>query len=112
MRLWHIDLIRELPRQQLLGQWREVHGSINHATVHYVNNHSLDYLYAYGLLVADEMQRRGYKVNPELVSVLLTSAAVALYNDYMDAQLPIYSEHDGAYMLECLENLKRKGIEL
>jgi uncharacterized protein (TIGR02328 family) len=42
MRLWHTDLIKDLPRQQLLGQWREIHaiigiinkhGKVNHSTI-------------------------------------------------------------------------------
>lgn len=119
MRLWHIDLIPKLPRQQLLGQWREIYailgtinkrGKVNHSVVNYVNDHPLHYLYAHGLLVADEMQKRGYVLNPILINKLSTLGAVAIYNDYMDAQLPIYPEHDDKYMRECLDNLKAKGI--
>lgn len=119
MRLWHIDLIPKLPRQQLLGQWREVwcaigvlekHGEINHSTVNYINEHPKYFLYAYGLVVADEMLKRGYK--PNRVDELTTPGAVEKYNDFMDGGSIIYPEHDDIYYQECIDNLLGKGIDL
>jgi uncharacterized protein (TIGR02328 family) len=51
MRLWHQDLISKLPNKQLGGQWVEIrmilgtiakHGKVNHSTVNYVNDYSLE----------------------------------------------------------------------
>lgn len=120
MRLWHIDLIKDLPRQQLLGQWRECaaikgtihkHGGVNHSTINYVNDHDINYLYAYALVVANEMIRRGYHPNGKLVDSYINDRSVEMYNDYMDGNaLTIYPEHGTRYMQDCLDNLKEKGI--
>ncbi len=95
MRLWHQTLIPLLPRAQLLGQHRECAALRGagwgrpHATVNYVFTHSPDKLYLYHALIMEEMEKRGYKPDS-----------------------PIYPEHDDAYLDECLENLKSKGIML
>ena len=99
MRLWHQTLIPLLPRAQLLGQHRECAALRGagwgrpHATVNYVFTHSPHKLYLYHALIMDEMEKRGYKPDP-------------LWKD------PLYPEHDDAYLDECLENLKSKGIML
>lgn len=70
MRLWHEDLIKNLPRQQLLGQHREcaaLRGAgwgKNYAIVDYVFTHSPYKLFQYHMLVMEEMKRRGY--SPDL----------------------------------------------
>lgn len=70
MRLWHEDLIGQLPRTQLLGQHREccaLRGNgwgKKHATVDYVFTYSPYVLYQYHTLIMDEMERRGYNVTP------------------------------------------------
>lgn len=57
MRLWHEQLINKLPRQQLLGQHRELAAlrgngwGKKHATVNYVFKHSPYKLYQFHLLV-------------------------------------------------------------
>ena len=120
MRLWHENLIKKLPRQQLLGQHRECCALRGkgwgkpHATVNYVFQYSPYKLYQYHQQVIEEMLNRGYQpdlvwTNPcyrgqslpphaNLEVVLLTS--------------PIYPEHDQRYLNECLANLKAKGIYL
>ena len=72
MRLWHQDLIEKLPRQQLLGQHRECVALRGrgwgkpHATVNYVFEHSPYCLYAYHLLIMEEMQKRGLSAGSTL----------------------------------------------
>ena len=70
MRLWHKDLILVLPRQQLLGQWREccaiaknitTNGTPNHILVNKVMEYPMSHLYTYGLYVATAMRKRGYE---------------------------------------------------
>ena len=64
MRLWHQDLITQLPRPQLLGQHREccaLRGNgwgKKHATVNYVFDYSPYRLYAYHRLIMKEMTAR------------------------------------------------------
>ena len=130
MRLWHQFLISKLPRQQLLGQHREcaaLRGAgwgRRHSVVNYVFEHDPAGLIAYHYLIMDEMKRRGYHPdcvwdNPDWRGNTLGEqkdwadrhAIIDLYcmaqNDIM-----IYPEHDEAYLKECIENLKEKGIEI
>lgn len=66
MRLWHIDLLEVLPRQQLLSQWREccciarnisVNGTPNHLLVNKILDYDLSDFYSYSILVSNEMLR-------------------------------------------------------
>ena len=43
MRLWHKDLIEVLPRQQLLGQWRELNSIFKLQNRHIL----IDFVYVY-----------------------------------------------------------------
>lgn len=72
MRLWHKDLIAVLPRQQLLGQWREccaiarnisVNGRPNHILVNKIMDYPIDHFCTYTDAVISEMLGRGYKVH-------------------------------------------------
>lgn len=71
MRLWHENLIKKLPRQQLLGQHRECCALRGkgwgkpHATVNYVFQYSPYKLYQYHQHVIEEMLNRGYQ--PDLI---------------------------------------------
>jgi uncharacterized protein (TIGR02328 family) len=126
MRLWHQNLIPLLPRQQLLGQHREccaLRGNgwgKPHATVNYVFNHHPSYLIAYHHLVMNEMKRRGYIPDKQWyltyyrgkncdgwIHTCHTAVKVMVECGYH-----LYPEHDETYLNECIENLKRKGIEL
>lgn len=72
MRLWHKDLIPVLPRQQLLGQWRELcaimrnietDGTPSHVLVNKVIAYDESHLFTYAKYIQDEMEERGYKCN-------------------------------------------------
>ena len=72
MRLWHKDLIAVLPKQQLLGQWREccciarnisVNGTPNHLLVNKILNYPTGDFWSYAIYVYQEMIRRGYKAD-------------------------------------------------
>lgn len=120
MRLWHEDLIKDLPRQQLLGQHREcaaLRGAgwgKKHAIVNYVFTHSPFKLYQYHMLVMDEMKRRGYKPDSIWEDPNYRGKKEKPYQDLEEIPRthPIYPEHDDQYMRECLENLLDKGIEV
>ena len=132
MRLWHQKLIPYLDRQRLLGQHRECAAlrgrgwGKKHKIVDYVFQYSPEYLVAYHYLIMNEMKARGY--HPDEIwynvnwrgSVLrenLGWSAQKIVDLYVDkAQYPnnpmIYSEHNDAYLQECLENLRSKGINI
>lgn len=70
MRLWHIDLIPVLPREQLVAQWRELSaiagaiqkkGTPNHILVNFVLNYDYDNFINYAAEVREEMTKRGYR---------------------------------------------------
>ena len=72
MRLWHWKLIPVLPRQQLLGQWRECcliaksikeNGTPNHILVNPIMDYPMAHFITYSRLVFDEMDRRDYSVH-------------------------------------------------
>lgn len=120
MRLWHIDLIKCLPRQQLLGQHRECCALRGrgwgrpHATVNYVFRYSPRMLYDYHIRVMAEMKRRGYDPDPCWLDARYRGK-VLQYAPYTPVSGPLlkrYPEHDAEYLVQCLENLQHKGINL
>ena len=62
----------------------------------------------------EEMEKRGYKPDPLWKDPLYRGKVVTPYpaHDIKAADSPIYPEHNDAYLDECLENLKNKGIVL
>lgn len=74
LRLWHKDLLRVLPRQQLVSQYRECcaiaksikeKGTPNHILVNKIMDYPMEDFITYTTLVRIEMERRGYKCNGE-----------------------------------------------
>ncbi len=120
MRLWHEQLISKLPRQQLLGQHREIAAlrgngwGKKHATVNYVFNYSPYKLYQFHLLVMHETQRRGYRPNKKWFDPLYRGIHCDPYIILKKCPItnPIYPEHNDSYLKECLSNLASKGIIL
>jgi uncharacterized protein (TIGR02328 family) len=120
MRLWHIDLIPLLPRQQLLGQHRECCALRGggwgkpHEIVNYVFQYNPYKLVMYHNEIMLEMEKRGYNVSTEwknptyrgLKTPPWEEADLELFED------ALYPEHNEAYLKECVENLRQKGIEL
>ena len=119
MRLWHKDLISVLPRQQLLGQHREccaLRGKgwgKNHATVNYVFTHPFSWLFGYHLRVMSEMMVRGYRVGMEWYNPYYRGKQIGCdHLMQIDPYWQAYPEHNDAYLHECRENLRGKGITL
>lgn len=129
MRLWHQSLIQLLPRQQLLGQHREccaMRGrgwGKKHSAVDYVWRHPRAWLWAYHMLVMEEMECRGYKPNllwkdktyrgrnqRRTINTLSSNPNAILRTARKGAT--IFLEHNDKYLQECLENLARKGIHI
>lgn len=128
MRLWHKKLISKLPRQQILGLHREIcalRGNSwgkKHATVNYVFKHSPEHLVAFHHLVMNEMKNRGYKVDKVWYEPAYRGKKCEpwdytdddimrlIYIKIIDDYSPIYPEHNDDYLIECIENLKAKGV--
>ena len=120
MRLWHQTLSPYSPAPSFWGNtanallYAERAGGRPHATVNYVFTHSPYKLYLYHVLIMEEMEKRGYKPDVLWKDPLYRGKAVAPYHSHaIEASTsPIYAEHDDAYLDECLENLRSKGIML
>lgn len=125
MRLWHEKLISYLDNQRILGQYREccalrgLGWNKKHKTVDYVFTYNPYKLVRYHRLVMREMVRRGFK--PDLTwddcryrgKNCLPWDNQDLINDVCNLYMhTIYPEHNDAYLNECLENLKDKGIKI
>mgnify|MGYP003508851612 CR=1 FL=1 len=131
MRLWHRDLIPYLPKQQLLGQWRElccigVALANDHTPNHILVNPILDYppehFEAYCNLVIQEMKKRKMEVHDKTLHDLQDNVrAWRLYLnedlpfDYVDRDWslnigePIYFDwHNNRYLKQCYYNLEEK----
>ena len=130
MRLWHQKLIPYLPRQQLLGQHREccaLRGNgwgRKHSVVNYVFTYKPEHLVAYHYLIMNEMQRRGYHPDPIWHGANWRGNTLQNQTDWCNQKLVdelylcaldggnLFPEHNDAYLQECLENLRDKGIEI
>lgn len=106
MRLWHWKLIPVLPRQQLLGQWREccaivknIHdlGIPNHILVNPIMDYPITEFFGYCKAVYSEMDRRGYTV---------------MAKDFLDgvsSEGPFFNGwHNDQYLQQCYYNLQEK----
>ena len=112
MRLWHKDLISVLPRQQLLGQWRECcciaknleeYGTPNHILVNRLLDYPEAHFNAYSLAVYNEMLKRGYNCD-------WNKFAKWRINRNRDWDLKdIFPEwHNQRYLVQCYYNLQEK----
>lgn len=122
MRLWHQKLIPHLPRQQLLGQHREccaLRGKgwyRKHSTVDYVFKYPYSVLFAYHKLVMEEMVNRGYSVTSHWLNHnyrgMLYGYNCAFFENttLVNENGILYPEHNNDYLVECIENLKAKGV--
>lgn len=112
MRLWHKDLITVLPRQQLLGQWRECcliakniseNGTPNHILVNKIMDYPIEHFYCYAGDVADEMENRGYKCDFSKFIKYITLERCHVTHD------ELYKNwHNNRYLAQCLCNLQEK----
>ena len=125
MRLWHQSLIPLLPRQQLLGQHREICAlrgkgwGRKHATVDYAFKYPPAFLVAYHMVVMQEMVRRGYHPDSIWTNPCWRGGTLGeesgwadpdAVSDILEERFPIYPEHNAEYLQECVDNLKQKGI--
>ena len=113
MRLWHKDLISYLPRQQLLGQWRECcliakqiaeKGTPNHVLVNRVLDYGPGHLNQYAYEICAEALNRGYKVDFDRFIRNRTQPIEGCSHD------EIFNDwHNDRYLRQCLYNLQEKA---
>ena len=114
MRLWHKDLIKVLPREQLVAQWRELsaiagaiqkNGTPNHILVNFVLNYSWNDFISYAYYVRQEMTNRGYRTMSSVWDKI--TAVSADYNIIPFEE--VYKEKmDDTYFKICFYNLYEK----
>ena len=110
IRLWHIDLVNVLPRQQLVAEWRELNSIFkkqdNHILINFVYDCPKEHLMYYTNLIIDEFHKRGYKIK-----------SFDNYNTYFEGiQAPVYiapcnlfyGKMNDRYLRQCLYNLQEK----
>lgn len=128
MRLWHQKLIEHLPGKQLLGQHREccalrgLGWGKPHSVVNYVFKHPYINLYEYHLRVISEMIHRGYNVDSKWLDKEFRGKTRGYDNSEFTQNVNqliikptnyiIYPEHNYEYLIECLNNLINKGIDI
>lgn len=116
MRLWHYALVKYLPRQQLLSQWREcvciaksIHdkGTPNHILVNKITDYPISDFNNYCNIVLAEMLRRGYKVSSQSVRKLEDYVDFAVDSKQKE-YIPFKSWHTLRYLDQCFYNLQEK----
>jgi len=116
MRLWHKDLIKFLPREQLVGAWRELsaiagaikkNGTPNHLLVNFVLDYDYDHFISYAYYLRQEMTKRGYKtmnsVWEKIISLKENYSILPFEKIY-----PAKMNHD--YLNICYYNLLEKHL--
>ena len=114
MRLWHKDLIKVLPREQLIAQWRELSaiagaidkkGTPNHLLVNKVLKYDYNHFISYSFYIREELTNRGYKTMNKVWDKICL-----LNNDYNIIPIKdIYPEwHNLRYLKQCYHNLEEK----
>lgn len=118
IRICHKDLIKALPREQLVAQWRELSaiagnlntkGTPNHILVNKVCDYSRDHFISYAFWVRQEMTQRGYRTMDSVWDKIYCTREV----DYGEIEiLPIEDLfpgwHNDRYLEQCYFNLEEK----
>ena len=116
MRLWHKDMIKNLPREQLVAQWREcsaiagnikLKGTPNHILVNKIMDYSFNHFISYSYYVREEMTRRGYRTMNNVWDKITSIA-----DDYnILPQNELFPDwHNDTYWVICYYNLKEKWL--
>lgn len=118
MRLWHKDLIEVLPRQQLLGQWREccaiaknisTKGTPGHLLVNKIMGYDIEEFITYSRNVWSELNRRGYYGDwRKFYQHLDIYGELELDPWFCKAFDLFHGWHNWEYLDECYYNLREK----
>lgn len=116
MRLWHTKLIGVLPREQLVGCWRELSaiagaiqkkGTPNHILVNFVLDYDFDHFISYTYYVREEMTRRGYRT---MNSVWDKIISLKLNYTILPLEVIYPKKMDTLYLNICYYNLYEKYL--
>lgn len=116
MRLWSTQLIKVLPKEQLVAQWRELsaiagaikkNGTPNHILVNFVLDYDYDNFISYAKYIREEMTSRGYRTMNSVWDKI-----TSLKPDYTILPLEeVYKEKmNSLYLLICYHNLLEKAL--
>lgn len=112
MRLWHKDIIKFLPKSQLIAQWRELNSIYkkqdNHILINYIYDYPKIYLYSYSQVIIKEMSKRGYKINKWNNYECYFSNIDKSDKEYIETFS--YDEHNNEYFKICYYNLYEKYL--
>ena len=119
MRIWYSEMISNgtLPLAQLCSQWRELVaikrkiekcGSPQHGLVNAILDYNIIDFKNYTRLVYDEMCRRGYKVNINLLNEITMWKCDLFNNDREPCEYKNWLE--GEWLTTSLYNLQEKAI--
>ena len=116
IRLWHKNLIPYLPKNQLLGQWRECcciakniadNGTPNHILVNKILKYPFRHFYSYAGLVCDELIERKYKCDWAKFTNWFDKIN-CMECHYIDESEIFKDWHNIRYLRQCLYNLQEK----
>lgn len=116
MRLWSKQLIKVLPREQLVAQWRELssiagaiqkNGTPNHLLVNFVLDYDYNHFISYAFEVREEMTRRGYRTMQSVMDKI-----ISLKPDYSRLSFDEIYENKmtNDYLQICYWNLYEKFV--
>ena len=128
MRLWAKQIIPLLPREQLIGQYRELcaiaanlanEGTPNHLLVNKILDYSIEHLYTYAVLVRKEMTLRKIVTRDDVWNNFINNLKIFCgYDNFIEIDYDRLYDNwmTKEYLIQCLTNLKEKydcgGIEL
>ena len=118
IRIWHKDLIKVLPREQLVAQWRELSaiasnlstkGTPNHILVNKVLEYPREHFISYAFWVRQEMTRRGYRTMDSVWNKIYCTRET----DFGEMEIVPLAElfpdwHNNRYLTQCYHNLEEK----
>lgn len=111
MRLWHYELVPVLPRQQLLGQWRELNAiyklQTNHVLVNFVYEDEESLLW-YSIKVIKECLNRGYRIRYGEFEYLYNIDVKTSIKNFKEDYVPFESIMNDRYLAQCFYNLQEK----
>lgn len=115
MRIWHKDLIKVLPREQLVAQWRELSaiagnlntkGTPNHILVNKILDYPRSHFISYALYVRQEMMKRGYRTMESVWNKISSTYDGAFELVRCEELFPDWHNH--RYLVQCYHNLEEK----
>ena len=118
MRLWHKDLIKALPREQLVAQWRELSaiagnlntkGTPNHILVNKVCDYPREHFISYALYVRQEMTQRGYRTMDSVWDKIYCTRETDFGEmEFVPLEDLFPGWHNDRYLEQCYFNLEEK----